>query len=210
MAEYLRGVTALWAQHGYSGAWYGHFGQGCVHTRNNFDLGSREGLRQYRSYVTAAAELVVSLGGSLSGEHGDGQSRGELLEVMFGPDLVEGFGEFKALWDPDGLMNPGKVVRSLPPRLEHPLFEPARAGQPAPHGLCLRQGRGFAHACCAALRGRRPVPAGRRRHHVPVVPGDPRRSPFHPRSGQDPDRDVPDRDGARGDLDGWERACFLA
>ena len=114
LAEYLRGITGLWAQHGYSGAWYGHFGQGCVHTRNNFDLGSREGLRQYRSYVTAAAELVVSLGGSLSGEHGDGQSRGELLEVMFGRDLVEGFGEFKALWDPDGLMNPGKVVHPYP------------------------------------------------------------------------------------------------
>ena len=114
LAEYLRGVTALWAEHGYSGAWYGHFGQGCVHTRNNFDLGSQEGLRQYRSYVTAAAELVVSLGGSLSGEHGDGQSRGELLTVMFGPELVEAFGQFKDVWDPDGLMNPGKVVRPYP------------------------------------------------------------------------------------------------
>jgi FAD/FMN-containing dehydrogenase/Fe-S oxidoreductase len=114
LAEYLRGVTALWAQHGYSGAWYGHFGQGCVHTRNNFDLGSQEGLSQYRSYVTAAAELVVSLGGSLSGEHGDGQSRGELLTVMFGPELVEAFGQFKDVWDPDGLMNPGKVVRPYP------------------------------------------------------------------------------------------------
>ncbi len=114
LAEYLRGITALWAEHGYSGAWYGHFGQGCVHTRNNFDLGSTEGLRQYRSYVTAAAQLVVSLGGSLSGEHGDGQSRGELLQVMFGPELVQAFGEFKALWDPDGLMNPGKVVDPYP------------------------------------------------------------------------------------------------
>ena len=52
LAEYLRGITALWAEHGYSGAWYGHFGQGCVHTRNNFDLRTSEGLRQYRSYVT--------------------------------------------------------------------------------------------------------------------------------------------------------------
>jgi FAD/FMN-containing dehydrogenase/Fe-S oxidoreductase len=114
LAEYLRRITALWAEHGYSGAWYGHFGQGCVHTRNNFDLGSTEGLRQYRSYVTAAAELVVSLGGSLSGEHGDGQSRAELLRVMFGPELVGAFEEFKQLWDPDGLMNPGKVVHPYP------------------------------------------------------------------------------------------------
>lgn len=110
LAEYLRGAAGLWAEHGYSGAWYGHFGQGCVHTRNNFDFRTREGLAQYRRYVTAAAELVVSLGGSLSGEHGDGQSRGELLELMYGPELVEAFGEFKRLWDPTGLMNPGKVV----------------------------------------------------------------------------------------------------
>ncbi len=114
LAAYLRGITALWDKFGYSGAWYGHFGQGCVHTRNNFDLVTPEGLRNYRSYVTTAAELVVSLGGSLSGEHGDGQSRGELLATMFGPELVQAFGEFKSLWDPDGLMNPGKVVDPYP------------------------------------------------------------------------------------------------
>lgn len=114
LAEYLRGITALWARHGYSGAWYGHFGQGCVHTRNNFDLASTEGIRTYRRYVTEAAELVVSLGGSLSGEHGDGQSRGELLEIMYGRELVGAFGELKQLFDPDGLMNPGKVVDPYP------------------------------------------------------------------------------------------------
>jgi FAD/FMN-containing dehydrogenase/Fe-S oxidoreductase len=114
LADYLRGITALWAKHGLSGAWYGHFGQGCVHTRNNFDLRSRQGLHNYRSYVTAAAELLVSMGGSLSGEHGDGQSRGELLEKMFGPELTGAFGEFKAIWDPQGVMNPGKVVDPYP------------------------------------------------------------------------------------------------
>jgi FAD/FMN-containing dehydrogenase/Fe-S oxidoreductase len=114
LAEYLRGVAALWDKYGYSGAWYGHFGQGCVHTRNNFDLSTKAGLAKYRRYVTEAAELVVALGGSLSGEHGDGQSRGELLEVMFGPELVAAFGEFKRLFDPDGLMNPGKVVGPYP------------------------------------------------------------------------------------------------
>jgi FAD/FMN-containing dehydrogenase/Fe-S oxidoreductase len=113
LAQYLRGITALWAEHGYSGAWYGHFGQGCVHTRNNFDFGSTAGLRNYRRYVTAAAELVVSLGGSLSGEHGDGQSRAELLAKMF---------------DPNGLMNPGKVVDPYPLDSNvryHSLSEPA-------------------------------------------------------------------------------------
>ena len=114
LTEYLRGITALWAKHGYSGAWYGHFGQGCVHTRNNFDLASAAGVRNYRAYVTAAAELVVSLGGSLSGEHGDGQSRAELLNIMFGEELVGAFRQFKAIWDPDGLMNPGKVVDPYP------------------------------------------------------------------------------------------------
>jgi FAD/FMN-containing dehydrogenase/Fe-S oxidoreductase len=114
LAEYLRSIGRLWERYGYSGAWYGHFGQGCVHTRNNFDLCTKKGLANYRRYVTEAAELVVSLGGSLSGEHGDGQSRGELLEVMFGPELVEAFGEFKRIFDPDGLMNPGKVVGPYP------------------------------------------------------------------------------------------------
>lgn len=114
LAQYLRGIEELWARHGYSGAWYGHFGQGCVHTRNNFNMSTKDGLARYRSYVTAAAELVVSLGGSLSGEHGDGQSRGELLEVMFGPRIVGAFREFKAVFDPAGLMNPGKVVDAYP------------------------------------------------------------------------------------------------
>ncbi|SRR5579875_616455 len=114
LAEYLRGITRLWSRYGYSGAWYGHFGQGCVHTRNNFDLWTSAGLRGYRSYVSAAAELVVALGGSLSGEHGDGQSRAELLGTMFGEELLEAFRRFKAIWDPDGLMNPGKVVDPYP------------------------------------------------------------------------------------------------
>src|SRR5208337_4250267 len=93
---------------------YGHFGQGCVHLRINFDFRSIEGLKKFREFIDRAADLVVSLGGSLSGEHGDGQSRAELLVKMFGPELVAAFAEFKALWDPDGLMNPGKVVDPYP------------------------------------------------------------------------------------------------
>ncbi|MGD0853809.1 MAG: FAD-binding and (Fe-S)-binding domain-containing protein [Acidimicrobiales bacterium] len=114
LGRYLRGIRDLWQEFGYNGAWYGHFGQGCVHTRNNFDLSSVEGLRSYRSYVERAADLCVSLGGSISGEHGDGQARGELLERMYGPELMEAFRRFKAAWDPRGKMNPGKVIDAYP------------------------------------------------------------------------------------------------
>ena len=114
LGTYLRAITALWAEFGYSGAWYGHFGQGCVHTRNNFDLHTPGGLVAYRRFIERAADLVVSLGGSLSGEHGDGQSRGELLVRMYGPELVDAFRQFKAVFDPRGRMNPGKLIDAFP------------------------------------------------------------------------------------------------
>ena len=114
LGEYLRAITALWAEYGYSGAWYGHFGQGCVHTRNPFDLHSLEGLAAYREFIGRAAQICVSMGGSLSGEHGDGQGRAELWPLMFGGELVDGFRQFKAIWDPQGRMNPGKLVDPYP------------------------------------------------------------------------------------------------
>src|SRR6266704_3867946 len=97
----------------------GHFGHGCVHTRIPFELRTDEGIASYRSFAEDAADLVVSYGGSLSGEHGDGQSRGELLPKMFGPELIRAFGEMKDVFDPDDRMNPGKVVR--PYRLDENL-----------------------------------------------------------------------------------------
>ncbi len=90
---------------------YGHFGQGVLHCRVDFDLRSARGLDGFRAYLDDAADLVVRYGGSLSGEHGDGQARGALLTRMFGERLVRAFEEFKDIWDPDGRMNPGKVVR---------------------------------------------------------------------------------------------------
>ncbi len=114
LGTYLREIARLWEEFGYAGAWYGHFGQGCVHTRNNFDLHTESGLRAYREYVERAADLVASLGGSLSGEHGDGQSRAELLERMYGPEIVAAFRQVKAVFDPKGRMNPGKVVDPYP------------------------------------------------------------------------------------------------
>ena len=110
VGRYLRDLRALYNKFDYTGTFYGHFGQGCIHTRINFDLESAPGIAKYRAFVEQAADLVVSHGGSLSGEHGDGQSRGELLPRMFGPEIVDAFRRFKAIWDPDGKMNPGKVV----------------------------------------------------------------------------------------------------
>jgi FAD/FMN-containing dehydrogenase/Fe-S oxidoreductase len=110
LGDYLRDVRQLMHRHGYEAAFYGHFGDGCLHCRINFELGTERGLANYREFITEAAKLVVSYGGSISGEHGDGQSKGELLEIMYGPQLMEGFREFKAIWDPRGKMNPGKVV----------------------------------------------------------------------------------------------------
>ena len=110
LGAYLRDFRRLQGRYGYRGALYGHFGQGCVHTRTNFDLETPGGIARFRSFIGEAADLVVSYGGSLSGEHGDGQARAELLPKMFGPSLVDAFREFKRIWDPDGLMNPGKVV----------------------------------------------------------------------------------------------------
>jgi len=107
---YLRDLAKLMTGYGYHSAMYGHFGHACVHMRINFDLQSVAGIARYRKFVEEAADLVVSYGGSLSGEHGDGQSRAELWPRMFGPELMQAFREFKALWDPKWKMNPGKLV----------------------------------------------------------------------------------------------------
>jgi FAD/FMN-containing dehydrogenase/Fe-S oxidoreductase len=114
VGEYLRSLGKLAAKYGYESALYGHYGQGCIHARWNWDLVTSDGIRTFRRFLDEASDLVLSLGGSLSGEHGDGQSRAELLPKMFGDDLVEGFREFKSIWDPDWKMNPGKVVDPYP------------------------------------------------------------------------------------------------
>ncbi len=114
MGDYLRELRALFHKFGYEAALYGHFGQGCVHCRIDFDLVTTEGLLRYRRFVGEAADLVLSFGGSLSGEHGDGQSRAELLPKMYGAELVQAFREFKAIWDPRSKMNPGKIVDPYP------------------------------------------------------------------------------------------------
>jgi Pyruvate/2-oxoacid:ferredoxin oxidoreductase delta subunit len=111
LGDYLRDFHDLLERYDYGTAsLYGHFGQGCVHTRIPFVLRTAEGIAKYRSFVEESARLVVKYGGSLSGEHGDGQSRGELLPIMFGERVVKAFEQTKALFDPNNRMNPGKVV----------------------------------------------------------------------------------------------------
>jgi hypothetical protein len=110
VGDYLRDLRRLFDKYGYACALYGLFGQGCIHTRIDFDLESAPGIEKYKAFMDDASSLVVSYGGSLSGEHGDGQSKAEFLPKMFGPELVNAFREFKGIWDPDGLMNPGKIV----------------------------------------------------------------------------------------------------
>ncbi|MGH8732109.1 MAG: FAD-binding and (Fe-S)-binding domain-containing protein, partial [Burkholderiales bacterium] len=114
LGGYLREFQALVERFGYRTSLYGHFGDGCIHARINFDLRSREGLAHWRRFLTDAARLVVKYGGSLSGEHGDGQAKGELLPLMFGPELMQAFREFKAAWDPQNRMNPGKLIDARP------------------------------------------------------------------------------------------------
>jgi FAD/FMN-containing dehydrogenase/Fe-S oxidoreductase len=111
---YLRDFRRLLDRYALDCALYGHFGQGCIHCRITFDLVTKEGIRNYRSFAEHAAELVTSYGGSLSGEHGDGQSRGELLPIMFGSEIMKAFREFKKIWDPEWKMNPGKVIDANP------------------------------------------------------------------------------------------------
>jgi len=115
LGGYLRDIRKLMNEYNYRGSFYGHFGHGCIHMRVSFDLQSENGIRKYGEFIDRAADLVIGYGGSLSGEHGDGQSRGALLPKMFGPELMQAFTEFKTIWDPDNKLNPHKVVNAYLP-----------------------------------------------------------------------------------------------
>ncbi|MFE0532600.1 FAD-binding and (Fe-S)-binding domain-containing protein [Streptomyces nigra] len=114
LGAYLREFRALLAGHGLRGAPYGHFGDGCIHVRIDFDLLTERGVGRFRRFSEELADLVVAHGGSLSGEHGDGQARAELLPRMYGEETVRLFERAKAVWDPDDLLNPGMLVRPAP------------------------------------------------------------------------------------------------
>jgi FAD/FMN-containing dehydrogenase/Fe-S oxidoreductase len=133
LGPYLRDLFSLISRYGYRTPMYGHFGQGCVHLRITFDFKTTEGVERYRKFIDEAADIVLKYGGSFSGEHGDGQARAVLLPKMFGPELMQAFVEFKALWDPTNRMNPGKLVDPIAvyEPIEnlriHPGYQPAKA-----------------------------------------------------------------------------------
>jgi FAD/FMN-containing dehydrogenase/Fe-S oxidoreductase len=137
LGDYLRDFERLLADHEVHGEPFGHFGDGCVHVRIDFPLDDEGGHRIYRDFVTEAAGLVASYGGSLSGEHGDGRARSELLPSMYSPDAIALFGQVKRLFDPDDILNPGVLVR--PAAVDADLRTLGRgvvtAGHPAELGL---------------------------------------------------------------------------
>ena len=114
LGEYLRAFDALLEEHGLGGVPYGHFGDGCVHVRIDFPLDRPGGPGRFRAFLEQGADLVASFGGSLSGEHGDGRARSELLPRMYSAEALELFAGVKHLFDPDGLLNPGVLVDPRP------------------------------------------------------------------------------------------------
>lgn len=114
LGAYLREFSALVERYGYTTNMYGHFGDGCIHSRINFDLRNSQGIHTWRNFLEEAAKLVVKYEGSLSGEHGDGQAKGQLLSLMYSPELMDAFREFKTIWDPKNRMNPGKLIDAMP------------------------------------------------------------------------------------------------
>jgi FAD/FMN-containing dehydrogenase/Fe-S oxidoreductase len=131
LGSYLRELRALLDEYQYQAAFYGHFGHGCIHMQVSFDFETEHGIRRYEEFINRGADLVLRYGGSLSGEHGDGQARGTLLPKMFSPELMRAFGEFKAVWDPGNRMNPHKVVDAYQPTENLRLGADYKPAQPA-------------------------------------------------------------------------------
>ncbi len=163
-------------EHGLDGLTYGHFGDGCVHVRIDFPFSTAPG--QYREFAVAAAQLVGKYGGSMSGEHGDGRARGELLPYMYSPEAIDTFAAVKAIFDPGNVFNPGVLVDPAPldADLRVPLARPMRTGLAFAYSARRRRPvHGGAPLC-----GRRQVPGrhhgseggwgGGRGGHVPVLP----------------------------------------
>ncbi|GAA4512297.1 FAD-binding and (Fe-S)-binding domain-containing protein [Actinoallomurus oryzae] len=163
LGDYIRDLRRLWDRYGLQGQIYGHFGQGCLHSRISFELRTAQGIADYRAFLEDAGDLVVSYGGSLSGEHGDGQQRAELLEKQFGPELIQAMREFKLIWDPEWKMNPGKVID--PYRLDENLRLGTSYNPPRPRTKFTYQqdGDDFGHAalrCVGVGKCRVPEPSG--------------------------------------------------
>ena len=163
LSEYLVGFDRLLAEHGRHGVHYGHYGEGCVHIRIDFDFRSTPGVAAFRSFMEDAADLVVAHGGSLSGEHGDGQARSELLARQYPPEVLEAFAAFKAAFDPANLLNPGLIVEPRPIDGDLRIKTSLPALSPRTR-LALRADGGdlaaAARRCVGVGRCRRPVGGG--------------------------------------------------
>jgi FAD/FMN-containing dehydrogenase/Fe-S oxidoreductase len=146
LGSYLRAIRALMQEYGYSSAMYGHFGQGCVHMRLNFDLETPDGILKFRQFMDSAADIALAHGGSLSGEHGDGQARGALLPKMFGEELMEAFRSFKRIFDPTNRMNPGKLIDAHQPHEDLRLGADYKPWQPKTHFAFAEDNGSFAKA----------------------------------------------------------------
>jgi hypothetical protein len=162
LGDYLRDYRELVRRHGYHTVFFGHFGQGYLHNRLDLDIATAEGIANFRSFIEEAGDLVVAYGGSLSGEHGDGQLRASQLGKMFGPELIGVFREFKHLFDPQGRMNPGKVVDAYRPDQNLRLGTDYHPPQVRTHFAFPQDAKGFADAAnrCFGIGKCRRLPGG--------------------------------------------------
>ncbi len=179
LGAWLRDFDRLLREFGLDAVPYGHFGDGCVHARIDFEFDDA-GRRRFREFLVAGATALRPYGGSLSGEHGDGRARSELLPLMYDEQSLALFGRVKAICDPSGLLNPGVLVDPAPVDAD---LRPGPAGGAGPHRVA-------AHPRRLPGRGRPPVhrrglvrQPGRGQRDVPVVPRDARGEGQHPGPG---------------------------
>ncbi len=179
LGAWLREFDDLLEEHGLRGVPYGHFGDGCVHVRIDFDFDDDGGRRRFREFLVAGATALRAHGGSLSGEHGDGRARSELLPLMYDEESLRLFGAVKAICDPDNLLNPGVLVDPAPVDAD---LRPARPRATVASALRLTHDGGSlgeaVHRCTGVGKCVAPTTVG---GDVPVPPGHPGREGLHPR-----------------------------
>lgn len=155
LADYLSELLPLVKRYGYSSYLYGHFGAGCVHMRLDCDFTTAAGRSMWNDFIREAAELVASHGGSLSGEHGDGRARSELLGLMYSASMLRAFSEFKRTWDPRNILNPGVIVDPVPITADLALQEATVRQLPGDAQACIGVGRcrsSAGHFMCPSYR----------------------------------------------------------
>ncbi len=170
LGGYLRDFTALMTESGIDGLLYGHFGDGCVHVRLDLPLTSDEGVARSRRFLERAAQICASHGGSVSGEHGDGRARSELLRFMYSPEILELFGRVKAVFDPENLLNPGVIAAPIAAPstswrvdpLDAFLRRPTARPMPADGGFAFHEDHGdfttAVHRCTGVGKCRASIP----------------------------------------------------